>query len=41
MLIDDIDLVGELAPIGLQESMPLRSICAVPLSYGGRTMGAL
>ena len=41
MLVDDLDLVSELAPIGLQETMPLRSICAVPLSYGGRTLGAL
>jgi diguanylate cyclase (GGDEF)-like protein/putative nucleotidyltransferase with HDIG domain len=41
VLIDDLSLVGELAPIGLQESLPLRSICAVPLSYRGRTLGAL
>lgn len=40
-LIDDLRLVDDLAPIGLQETMPLRSICAVPLSYGGRTLGAL
>jgi diguanylate cyclase (GGDEF)-like protein/putative nucleotidyltransferase with HDIG domain len=41
MLVDDVELVEELEPIGLQESMPLRSICAVPLSYQGRTLGAL
>src|SRR5439155_10447987 len=41
MLVDDVGLVEELEPIGLQESMPLRSICAVPLSYQGRTLGAL
>jgi diguanylate cyclase (GGDEF)-like protein len=41
MLVDDVEVVGELAPIALQESMPLRSICAVPLSYGGNTHGAL
>lgn len=41
MLVDDVGLVTELAPIGLQETMPLRSICAVPLSYRGRTLGAL
>ena len=41
MLVDDVDLVEELMPIGFQESMPLRSICAVPLAYRGRTLGAL
>ena len=41
VLVDDVDRVEELAPIGLQETMPLRSICAVPLSYRGRTLGAL
>jgi diguanylate cyclase (GGDEF)-like protein/putative nucleotidyltransferase with HDIG domain len=40
-LVDDVGLVEELAPIALQEQMPLRSICAVPLSYGGDTLGAL
>jgi diguanylate cyclase (GGDEF)-like protein/putative nucleotidyltransferase with HDIG domain len=41
MLVDDVGLVEQLEPIGLQESMPLRSICAVPLSYQGRTLGGL
>jgi diguanylate cyclase (GGDEF)-like protein/putative nucleotidyltransferase with HDIG domain len=41
MLVDDVGVVEELEPIGLQESMPLRSICAVPLSYQGQTLGAL
>jgi diguanylate cyclase (GGDEF)-like protein len=41
MLVDDVGLVEELAPIALQESMPLRSICAVPLAYAGNTLGAL
>jgi diguanylate cyclase (GGDEF)-like protein len=41
ILIEDVDVVEELAPIGLQEAMPLRSLCAVPLSYRGRTIGAL
>jgi diguanylate cyclase (GGDEF)-like protein len=40
-LIDDVGLVDELAPISMQESMPLRSICAVPLSYVGQNLGAL
>lgn len=41
VLIDDVSLAGELAPIALQESMPLGSICAVPLAYRGSTLGAL
>jgi diguanylate cyclase (GGDEF)-like protein/putative nucleotidyltransferase with HDIG domain len=41
MLVDDVGVVEELEAIGLQESMPLRSICAVPLSFSGRTLGAL
>jgi diguanylate cyclase (GGDEF)-like protein/putative nucleotidyltransferase with HDIG domain len=41
VLVDDVGLVKELAPIGLQETMPLRSICASPLFYRGRTLGAL
>jgi diguanylate cyclase (GGDEF)-like protein/putative nucleotidyltransferase with HDIG domain len=41
ILVDDLALVDELAPIGMQESLPLRSICAVPLFYRGRTHGAL
>src|SRR5256885_2009535 len=41
VLIDDVGLVSELAPVALQESMPLGSICAVPLAYRGRTLGAL
>jgi len=41
VLIDDVGLVTELAPVALQESMPLGSICAVPLAYRGRTLGAL
>jgi diguanylate cyclase (GGDEF)-like protein len=40
-VVDDVGIVEELAPIALQESMPLGSICAVPLSYGGNTLGAL
>ena len=40
-LIDDLSLVPELSPIALDESMPLGSLCAVPLSYQGRTLGAL
>jgi diguanylate cyclase (GGDEF)-like protein len=40
-VIDDVALVPGLAPIALQESMPLGSLCAVPLSYQGRTLGAL
>jgi diguanylate cyclase (GGDEF)-like protein/putative nucleotidyltransferase with HDIG domain len=41
MLIDDVDVVEELEAIGLQESMALRSVCAVPLAYRGSTLGAL
>jgi diguanylate cyclase (GGDEF)-like protein/putative nucleotidyltransferase with HDIG domain len=40
-VVDDVSLVPELAPIALQEAMPLGSLCAVPLSYQGRTLGAL
>jgi diguanylate cyclase (GGDEF)-like protein/putative nucleotidyltransferase with HDIG domain len=41
LLVDDVSLVAELADIAVQESMPLRSVCAVPLTYGGRSLGAL
>jgi diguanylate cyclase (GGDEF)-like protein/putative nucleotidyltransferase with HDIG domain len=41
VLIDDVDIVEELEPIAVQESMVLRSICAVPLAYRGQTLGAL
>jgi diguanylate cyclase (GGDEF)-like protein len=41
VLVDDVELVTELAAIGMQETMPLKSICAVPLFYRGRTLGAL
>jgi diguanylate cyclase (GGDEF)-like protein/putative nucleotidyltransferase with HDIG domain len=41
LLVDDVTVVSELADIALQETMPLRSVCAVPLTYGGRSRGAL
>jgi diguanylate cyclase (GGDEF)-like protein/putative nucleotidyltransferase with HDIG domain len=41
VLVDDVDLIGELRQVGQQLSMPLRSLCAVPLSYRGETLGAL
>jgi len=41
IVIDDVSVVPQLESIALQESMPLRSVCAVPLSYQGRTLGAL
>jgi diguanylate cyclase (GGDEF)-like protein len=41
IVVDDVSLVPQLAPIALQETMPLGSLCAVPLSYQGRTLGAL
>ena len=41
VLVDDVALIPELALIGRQQDMPLRSLCAVPLSYRGETFGAL
>jgi diguanylate cyclase (GGDEF)-like protein/putative nucleotidyltransferase with HDIG domain len=41
VLIDDVAQVPELAIIGRQHEMPLRSLCAVPLSYRGETFGAV
>jgi diguanylate cyclase (GGDEF)-like protein/putative nucleotidyltransferase with HDIG domain len=41
VLVDDVALIPELALIGRQHDMPLRSFCAVPLSYRGETFGAL
>jgi diguanylate cyclase (GGDEF)-like protein/putative nucleotidyltransferase with HDIG domain len=41
VLIDDVGLIPELALIGRQKEIPLRSLCAVPLSYRGETFGAL
>jgi diguanylate cyclase (GGDEF)-like protein len=40
-VVDDVSLVPQLATIALQEAMPLGSLCAVPLAYQGRTLGAL
>jgi diguanylate cyclase (GGDEF)-like protein/putative nucleotidyltransferase with HDIG domain len=41
MLIDDVGVVAELATIAHDDEMPLGSLCAVPLHYRGRTLGAL
>jgi diguanylate cyclase (GGDEF)-like protein/putative nucleotidyltransferase with HDIG domain len=41
VLVDDVDLIPELMQVGQQLAMPLRSLCAVPLSYRGETLGAL
>ena len=41
VLVDDVAMIPELALIGRQQEMQLRSLCAVPLSYRGETFGAL
>jgi diguanylate cyclase (GGDEF)-like protein len=41
IVIDDVSSVPQLAPVALQETMPLGSLCAAPLSYQGRSLGAL
>jgi diguanylate cyclase (GGDEF)-like protein len=41
IVIDDVSSVPALEPIAFQETMPLGSLCAVPLAYHGRTLGAL
>ena len=41
VLVEDVAMIPELALIGRQQEMQLRSLCAVPLSYRRETFGAL
>jgi diguanylate cyclase (GGDEF)-like protein/putative nucleotidyltransferase with HDIG domain len=41
LLIDDVTTVPELGPMAHNEVMPLGSLCAAPLLYRGRFLGAL
>ena len=40
-VLDDLTLVPDLATLPLDRSLPLRSLCAAPLRYQGRSLGVL
>jgi diguanylate cyclase (GGDEF)-like protein/putative nucleotidyltransferase with HDIG domain len=41
LVIDDVGTVSELAGLPAAESLPLRSLCAAPLTFRDRSLGAL